>query len=732
MARDTGDGLSADTHPLWMRPVKTLPGVAARRASQLDRLGVTTWFDLLCWFPRDYEDWSTCLKLAELCDGQDQTFVAAVSRKPGLNRRGRLSVLRTVLRDDQQAIAAVWFNQPWLADKLTVGSQYRFHGRIQRDGRTFQVLNPSFEPLADDAATAEAAYRPIYSLTGGLTQGVMRSLVRMVLEQLTGTLPEPLPAWLRRTCRLCAVDFAYSRIHQPADMHEVAICRRRIGFEELFLLRTGLWLLRRHRRQTAAAWPLCPDRQADLTIGHFLEQLPFTLTDAQKKAWQEIRSDLETDKPMSRLLQGDVGSGKTVVAALAMLQCALCGAQAVLMAPTAVLARQHYQTLSQLLAGSGFTPALLTGATPAGERKKLLADLAEGRLSVVVGTHALIEEQVCFRKLGLAITDEQHRFGVRQRRRLGGKAQQADYPAGAAAGRVDAETCPEDATAADPQKEPHILVMSATPIPRSLALVLYGDMDLSLIDSLPAGRTPVATYTAAGRDRPRIEQLMRRFVREGRQVYVVCPMIEEQAELDLESAVSTYNHLAQTVFPDLSVGLLHGGLRQTVKDAVMDDFMQGKIQVLVSTTVIEVGVDNANAALMVIENAERFGLAQLHQLRGRIGRGHHRSICILISDADDDLARKRLRAICHSADGFAVAEQDLQLRGPGDFFGTRQHGLPPLRIANLYRDRELMQEVQEALETLIRNDPDLQDPEHSRMRRIIIDRYPSVFADAGL
>jgi ATP-dependent DNA helicase RecG len=705
--RENGESTPAETHPLWMRPVKTLPGVAARRAAQLDRLSVATWFDLLCWFPRDYEDWSTCLKLAELSDGQDQTFVAEVSRKPGLNRRGRLTVLRTVLRDGQQAIAAVWFNQPWLADKLATGRRYRFHGRVQRDGRTFQVLNPSFEPYQDDAPAAGPAFRPIYSLTGGLTQGVMRSLVRMVLERLTGTLPEPLPAWLRRDYQLCAVDFAYSRIHQPADAHEVAICRRRIGFEELFLLRTGLWLLRRHRRQAAAAWPLCPDRQAGQAIDLFLKQLPFALTAAQKRSWQEIKADLEADRPMSRLLQGDVGSGKTVVAALAMLQCALCGAQAVLMAPTAVLARQHYLTLSQLLAGSGCSPALLTGATPAGERKKILSDLVEGRLSIIVGTHALIEDQVCFQKLGLAITDEQHRFGVRQRRRLGGKA-------------------------ADAQKEPHTLVMSATPIPRSLALVLYGDMDLSLIDELPAGRAPIATYTAAGRDRPRIEQLMRRFVQEGRQVYVVCPMIEEQAELDLESAVSTYNHLAQDVFPDLAVGLLHGGLRQPVKDAVMDEFMQGKVQVLVSTTVIEVGVDNANAALMVIENAERFGLAQLHQLRGRIGRGRHRSICVLISDADDDLARKRLRAICHSADGFAVAEQDLQLRGPGDFFGTRQHGLPPLRIANLYRDRDLMQEVEEALQTIIRTDPDLLDPEHSRMRRIIIDRYQSVFADVGL
>lgn len=704
-------GPAGDT-PLWLRPVKTLPGVAARRAAQLERLGIATWFDLLCWFPRDYEDWSTAVTLTDLRDGEEQTFTAVVSRKPGLTRRGRLSVLRTVLRDQDQAIAAVWFNQPWLADRLTTGTQYRFHGRIRRDGTVFQVLNPSFESVQTDSETTAADFRPIYALTNGLTQGVMRQLVRKVLEQLTGLLPEVLPAWLRRQYRLCAIDFAYNRIHLPADWHDVAIARQRIGFEELFLLRTGLWLLRHHRREAATAWPLCPDRQGRLAVDRFQTALPFELTAAQKRSWQEIRLDLQADRPMNRLLQGDVGSGKTVVAALAMLQCALCGAQAALMAPTAILARQHHQTLTRLLAGSGFTPALLTGATRAAERKKILTELADGQLVLVVGTHALIESQVCFRKLGLAITDEQHRFGVRQRRLLAGHE-----PAGTL-----------DQTAA----EPHVLVMSATPIPRSLALVLYGDMDLSLIDELPAGRKPVATYTATSHDRSRIEQLMRRFVNEGRQVYVVCPMIEEQAELDLESAVSTYNRLAQDVFPDLTVGLVHGGLRQTVKETVMDSFMQGKIQILVSTTVIEVGVDNPNAALMVVENAERFGLAQLHQLRGRIGRGQHRCVCVLISDADDDLARKRLRAICHAADGFAVAEQDLQLRGPGDFFGTRQHGLPPLRIANLYRDRELLHDVQEALDTIIRTDPDLTEPEHSRMRRIIIERYPAVFAQIGL
>jgi ATP-dependent DNA helicase RecG len=694
---------------LWQQPVKMLPGVAARRATQLNKLGIETWFDLLCWFPRDYENWADLVPLSELADGQEQTFQATVLQKPSLNRKGRLSMLRTVLGDGPLRVAAIWFNQPWLADKLAVGMVCRFHGLIKRAGRTFQVQNPAFEPVGNpDEADPTFGYKPVYRLTAGINQGVMRQLIQSLLTRTSGNLPEPLPAWLRRRFKLCAADFAYSRIHQPADEHDIELCRRRIGFEELFLLRTGLWLLRRHRSQEAHALALEPDATARTALEAFLDRLPFELTGAQRRSWQEIQADLARSHPMNRLLQGDVGSGKTVVAALAMLACTLGGAQSALMAPTSILARQHHQTLCRILEGSGPAPVLLTGATRAAEKRDILAGLADGSIRMVVGTHALLEDVVVFQRLALTITDEQHRFGVGQRRRLGQFQDSGD------------------------SIQPHVLVMSATPIPRSLALVLYGDMDVSLIDELPAGRSPVATYTAASRDRPRIEQLMRRTAGEGRQVYVVCPMIEEQEALDLESVTAVYNRLAQQVFPDFKVGLLHGSLRQAVKDEVMDDFMANKLQILVSTTVIEVGVDNPNATLMVIENAERFGLAQLHQLRGRIGRGAHRSLCVLISDSNDDLGRKRLRAICHAADGFAVAEQDLQLRGPGDFFGTRQHGLPPLRMANLYRDTALMYEVQQGLETMVREDPDLQDPEHSRLRAQIVSRYSDVFRNIGL
>jgi ATP-dependent DNA helicase RecG len=696
------------------RPVHTLPGVAARRAALLVKLGLMTWFDLVNWFPRTYEDWSTPVALADLQDGQEQLFMARVVRKPTLQRKGRLSILRTVLRDEQSAIAAVWFNQPYLADRLITGHLYRFFGRIRRNGRQFDVQNPTFEPVAepDDETQSDqagGAFRPIYPLTGGLTQGVLRHMIQSALTQLLGQLPEPLPQALRRAHHLCAVDFAYSRIHQPASQAEIEMCRRRLGFEELFLLQAGLYLLRRQRRLEAKAWPLRPDQRVAAGLNTCVAGLPFILTTAQQRVWQEISNDLAADRPMNRLLQGDVGSGKTVLAALAMLQCALCGAQAVLMAPTAILAQQHHQTLTRLLGDCG-PIALLTGATTGRLRQTILDDLAGGRTRLLVGTHALIEDTVQFFNLALAITDEQHRFGVRQRIRL---------------------SCAGTDRTGE-QNEPHVLVMSATPIPRSLALIVYGDLDLSVLDERPAGRIPISTYTASETDRPRIEQLIRRQVQGGRQVYIVCPMIDEQADLDLESAVATYNRLAQSVFSDLQVGLLHGGMRPAQKDQVMAAFMAGTIQILVSTTVIEVGVDNPNATLMVIENAERFGLAQLHQLRGRIGRGAHRSVCILVSDAGDDLARERLKAVCHASDGFALAEKDLELRGPGDFFGTRQHGLPALRLVNLYRDRALLDEVRQALAELTERDPDLLLPEHRMIRRTLTCRYRDVFAHIGL
>lgn len=688
-------------------PVTALTGVAGKRAALLHRLGIATWRDLITWYPRDFEDWSTTLPISELTDGDVQTVVATLSGRVQTHRKGRITVLRATFRDESAAIAAVWFNQPWIAERLVAGQVYRLYGRIKRRDGQFTIQSPALEP---EEIGQSGKIRPIYPLTEGLTQGVLRGLILPLLPKVIGSLRDPLPAWVRRKHQLCAFDFAIARIHQPGSLEEAEICRQRLVFEELFLLQASLFLLRRSRQSSLVGRPIHLDDPQAHQFAVVVKALPFQLTAAQNTALAAIREDLAADRPMNRLVQGDVGSGKTVVAALAMLLASLTGHQAVMMAPTAILANQHHQTLQKLLAASGEPIALLTGATPAAQRRKTLAALQDGSIRLLVGTHAVIEDRVELPDLALTITDEQHRFGVGQRVRLTqNRAQPEDKPI-----------------------LPHVLVMSATPIPRTLALILYGDLDMTLIDQMPAGRQPIATYTARPTDRPRLERLIRREIASGRQVYVVCPMIDTQESLDLESAVSTYNRLAQDVFPDLSVGLLHGGLKPAAKDQIMTDFLAGKLSILVSTTVIEVGVDNPNATLMVVENAERFGLSQLHQLRGRIGRGAHQSYCVLMSDSDETLARERLRTLCQTTDGLAIAQKDLELRGPGDFFGTRQHGLPQLRLANLYRDRDILAAAQETASELFARDPDLNEPEHQQLARYLAHHFGDLFRPVQL
>ncbi len=698
-----------------LQPVSMLPGVGARRVTMLARLGLATWFDLLTFFPRDYENWLSLTPLSELEHQQTAVFRATVAQKPVLSRKGRLNILQTVLQDDAYSIKAVWFNQPWHAQRLVPGQTFVFRGRVKRKGRLFSVENPSFEP--DEHLPEKQRLRPVYPLTQGLRQSFIRQLTENLIPRVISIVPEPLPARIRREYHLCAAAFAYSRIHHPADWEEADICRQRLAFEELFLFQAGIYLLRQSARDSRKAYRAVISESRRHILQACINQLPFTLTHAQQQAWQTIHHDLGSERPMNRLLQGDVGSGKTVVAALAMLHCALAGMQAVLMAPTAVLARQHHQTLARLLAGSGFEVELLTGATKKTDRNKLLQSLEEGGLQLLVGTHALIEDRVRFKCLALAITDEQHRFGVRQRIRL------TENTSGETENKAQSEST---------QLVPHVLVMSATPIPRTLALMLYGDLDISVIDQLPEGRKPISTYTARQKDRPRIDALIRKTIDAGHQVYVVCPMIEESAESDLESAENVWQRISAQMPDSHEAGLLHGRMKPSEKDKVMDRFLSGKCAVLVSTTVIEVGVDNPNAVLMIIENAERFGLAQLHQLRGRIGRGEQASLCVLISEADDELARSRLTAVCRSRDGFELAEKDLQLRGPGDFFGTRQHGLPPLRVANLYQDQDLIQKSRKALNSLLREDPDLMHAENRIIRQTLNLRYGDVFAHIGI
>lgn len=676
-----------------------LNGVAKRRMELLAKLGIHTVEDLLQFFPRDYEDWSTPKPFTELADGAVETFLARISQKPNLRRKGRMSILRTVLRDHSgAAIAATWFNQPYLEEKLKKDQVYLFHGKIKRNGISFEIVNPLFEVFDIEK---ESGIKPLYRMTKGLTQGVMRQLILDAFSKYQEGIEEPLSDEIRRKYQLSAVRFAYEKIHNPKNKDEFELARRRLVFEELFMIQAGLRLVKSTLTQKSKSYslPMLHDE-----MNRFYSGLPFILTESQTQAVSEIIADIAKEIPMNRLIQGDVGSGKTVIAAAAAACCIFNRKQAVLMAPTAVLANQHFITMKKFFSGFDIQIELLTGAITGKKKADVLERLANGQIDLLIGTHAVLEGNVTFLNLALAITDEQHRFGVKQRCILG---------------KGDSMV-------------PHVLVMSATPIPRTLGLILYGDLDISVVKGLPQGRKPIETYTAASKDDARIYALLDRQMQEGRQIYIVCPMIEATEESDLISVQELYETVSTTVFPQWGVGLLHGAMNAKQKTEVMKDFMDNKIQVLISTTVIEVGVDNPNASIILIQNAERFGLAQLHQLRGRIGRGPYRSVCILKSDSDQDAAKDRLRIICKHTDGFEIAEKDLELRGIGDFFGTRQHGIPEMKIANLYQDTLILKESQEALTDLFSKDPLLQLPENRTLIPAIKHRFGELFNNVGI
>ena len=574
-----------------------------------------------------------------------------------------------------------FFNQAYLKDQFRKGESYVFYGRAQVKGRFVSMTNPVFDRLADFGRVTGRIV-PVYRLTSGLSQNTVRSAVRQALDLSQGRLPDGLPDCVADEYKLCTARYAYENVHFPADMQALSLARRRLVFEELFVLACALGLLR-GGREGAQGRVL---RGAGL--GTFTGSLPFSPTGAQLRAMREAIGDMSSGKLMNRLVQGDVGSGKTLVAAACIWYSAQSGAQSAFMAPTEILAEQHYATLTGFLEPFGIRVAKLTGSMRAAEKRAVLSGLASGEYALCVGTHALLSGGVEFRDLALVVTDEQHRFGVQQRAALAEKG-----------------------------LRPHILVMSATPIPRTLALMIYGELDVSLIDELPPGRQKVDTFAVDESYRARLGGFIEKLVSEGRQVFVVCPRIEEGEEAGdgLKSAEEHAEELRQQL-PGLRIACIHGKLKAREKDEIMSRFAAGETDVLVSTTVIEVGVDVPNAALMVVENAERFGLSQLHQLRGRVGRGKHKSWCILVSDAKGEEARARLHAMTHISDGFKIAEEDLRLRGPGDFFGSRQHGLPELHIADLGADMNVLKAAQDAAKRLLESDPRLERPENKRLR----------------
>lgn len=688
-------------------PLTDLPGIGPARAKKLAKLGLERLGDVLEHYPLRYEDRRELYTIAAAPADRFCCVSAILAQTPTLSKiRKGLELVKARAVDDTGVLELTFFNQSYLKNTLHPGETYIFYGKTEVMGRRRSMTNPVFEK--EGVGQITGCILPVYPLTAGITNHLMVQLARQAVASCAHTLPESLPASVRLEHRLCQAEYALRSIHFPTQWEDLELARRRLIFEELFTLTCGMALLKRRRgRGTGRIMKGAP--------AQFEPLLSFAPTAAQRRAMEEIAADLASGRVMNRLVQGDVGSGKTAVAAFAAWMAVKNGCQCALMAPTELLAEQHARTLADLLLPAGVRTALLTGGVKGAAKKQLLNSIADGEVDLVIGTHALFSEGVEYRKLGLVIADEQHRFGVAQRAALAAK--------GAA---------PE---------QPHVLVMSATPIPRTLALIIYGDLDVSVMDELPPGRTPVATYVVGEDKRQRMYGFIRKQVSEGRQVYIVCPAVEENPELpdgdcvagtgmDLK-AVTTYAEKLRTeVFPDLRVGLVHGKLKAAEKGAVMSAFAAGELDVLVATTVIEVGVDVPNASVMVVENAERFGLSQLHQLRGRVGRGKHQSCCVLMTAGKGDTARERLRALASTNDGFRIAEEDLRLRGPGDFFGKRQHGLPQLKVADFATDLELLKEAKQAAEGLITDDPELVRPEHRALRGRIhrmFDENPGMF-----
>ena len=660
-------------------PVRYLKGVGPKTAERFEKLGILTLSDLLCHYPRRYLDFSKPYSIAEApadteCVVKAEVFAKSGGRiLPGGRRMERITA-----GDDVSSLEITWFNNPYAAQKLELGQEYYFQGIVTGGMLRRQMVNPQ---VRTDAQVKSSPFEAVYPQTEGLTSSAIAKCVRQLLPHAE-LLPDPLPSEMLKKYRLLSKADAVRAIHCPATEEEAFAARRRLIYEELLVLQLGIGRMKNHGAASTGA----PMKKADASP--FWESLPFSPTGAQRRAVEEILTDMSGETSMNRLLQGDVGSGKTLVAAAAIWACIRAGYQAALLAPTEILASQHAENLNRLLSPFGMRVALLTGGMKAAARRTTLAAIRDDEADLIVGTHAILSEGVAFARLGLAVVDEQHRFGVRQRGLLAEKA-----------------------------ANPHLLVMSATPIPRTLGLLMYGDLDISILDELPPGRKPVKTRCITGKKRADLYGFLDREIDSGRQVYIVCPAIEDAGGSGLNAVKSYYEDIAKAYLPDRRVGLMHGKLKPKEKAEVMDDFKSGRLDALVSTTVIEVGVDVPNATVMVIENAERYGLSALHQLRGRVGRGAAESWCFLVSDNASESVQKRLKFLCSTSDGFAVAQYDLETRGPGDFFGSRQHGLPTLQIADLMNDTRTLHAAQSEAVALLAEDPLLERPEHALLAR---------------
>ena len=659
--------------------ITTLPGVGPKKAEAFARLGVYTVEDLIFTFPRIYEDRKSIVDIAQLKEGETALFAGEVDaiRTGGFARGRKSRVLRMLVTDDTGSIEVVFFNAAYLAKTIHRGDRLAFFGKpvINRD--RLQVVHPQFEK----EETVQTGILPIYPLTSGITQREMRRLQKLV-EPLYGQVESILSEETVDRNNLCGMEYAIRNVHFPQERQQSLEAKYRLVFDEFMTLETGLMASKMNERYEGEGTRFADDGSEK----EFVEALPYPLTKAQQRCVEEITADLISARPMNRLIQGDVGSGKTAVAQIAMFKAVRSGYQAVMMAPTEILARQHYEGISRDFDAFGMKTGFLSGSMKASERRQVLEEIANGTIQILIGTHAVIQPDVNFHNLGLVITDEQHRFGVSQRIKLKDKGE-----------------------------SPNVLVMTATPIPRTLAVVLYGDMDVSVIDEMPPGRIPIMTYCLSGEDaRQKCYDFVERQIRQGRQAYVVTPLIDESEAMDARSVTQVYEELAKRF---ARTEMIHGAMKQSEKDEIMARFSAGETDVLVSTVVIEVGINVPNAAVMVIENAERFGLAQLHQLRGRVGRGQWQSYCFLINEGQSELAERRGKIMEESADGFYIAEEDLKLRGPGEIFGTRQHGLPDMKLADMVRHMDVLNAARDEAKTLLEDDPHLMKPENAPLKR---------------
>lgn len=665
----------------WEDSISRLKGVGEQREKKLNKLGIYTIEDLLTHYPRDYKDRSRLSKIIELQMDVENTFIACCKGNGETIKHGRFTFTRVKVADETGEVGMLWYNQPYMKTTLKPGDWYLFTGKLQNKYGRREFSVSEWEGIGENFAGGRII--PVYPGVEGISQKMLRGFMEAALEQVRGGLSEDIPLWLRKEYLLAERNFSIEQIHFPKTEQSFYDARRRLVFEEFFVLQGALFSLKSYMEETNKGIVLKNKKATEV----FQNYLPFLLTHAQKRVLKEIEKDMSTGKQMNRLVQGDVGSGKTAVAMAASYWVIKNGYQAVLMAPTEVLAQQHFHSFSAIFENFGITTVLLTGGQSAKEKRISLEKVMSGEANMIIGTHAVIQKGVEYHKLGLAITDEQHRFGVGQRGALNQKGE-----------------------------DPHILVMTATPIPRTLALILYGDLDVSIIDELPPGRQTIDTMAVTTSYHERIYCFIEKQVQEGRQAYVICPMIEENEKLEVQSVLN-YTEELQQKLSSCRVACVHGKMKPKEKQEIMNCFAKGEIHVLVSTTVIEVGINVPNAVIMLIENAERFGLAQLHQLRGRVGRGNEKSYCILVSDAKTKIAKQRLKVLTDSQDGFVISEMDLKLRGPGEFFGTRQHGLPELKIANIYQDMPILIEAQGAAKKLLTMDPFLSLEAHEEIKK---------------